>query len=101
MRIISKKTLLTFAQKHPDSEGPLLAWHSGAQKASWEKPNDIKGFSASADIINAKRVVFNIKGNHYRLVVDVEYEIGIVFIVRVLTHAEYDKLNIEEIEYEG
>lgn len=55
----------------------------------------------SADIINQKRVVFNIKGNHYRLVADVEYAIGLVFIVRVMTHADYDKVNVENISYEG
>lgn len=62
---------------------------------------DIKTLYRSADIITEKRAVFNIKGNHYRLVVDIEYQLGIVFIVRVMTHAEYDKVNIKDIRYEG
>ena len=66
-----------------------------------EKPNDVKAVYGSADIINQKRVVFNIKGNHYRLVADIEYKIGLVFIVRIMTHADYDKVNVESINYEG
>lgn len=101
MRIIKKKTLLDFAEKHAAAKQPLLAWHDEVEKVIWQKPNDIKKHYRSADIINEKRVVFNIKGNHYRLVVDIEYRIGLVFIVRVMTHAEYDKVNIEDISYEG
>ncbi len=101
MRVIKKKTLLEFASKHATASQPLLAWHDEAEKAIWQRPNDIKEFFRSVNIINEKRVVFNIKGNHYRLVVDVEYRIGLVFIVRVMTHAEYDKVNIEDISYEG
>ena len=97
MRIIKKRTLLNFADKHAK---PLLAWYDEVTQAAWEKPNDVKAWYRSADIIE-KRVVFNIKGNHYRLVVDIEYQIGIVFIIRVMTHAEYDKVNVETISYEG
>ena len=101
MRIIKKKTLLNFADKHATARQPLLAWYDEVAKAVWEKPNDVKTWYRSADIISEKRVVFNIRGNHYRLVADIEYRIGIVFIVRVMTHAEYDKIDVKTINYEG
>jgi mRNA interferase HigB len=100
MRIIKRKTLLDFAFKHPPARQPLLAWYAEVEKANWEKPNDIKTTFRTADIINSKRVVFNIKGNDYRLVADVEYRIGLVFIVRVMTHAQYDKVDVTTISHE-
>lgn len=101
MRIIKRKTLLDFALKHPPARQPLLAWYAEVEKAEWKKPNEIKASFRTADIINNKRVVFNIKGNDYRLVVDVEYRIGLVFIVRVMTHAQYDKVDVTTIDHEG
>lgn len=101
MRIVKKRTLLNFADRHATARQPLLAWYDEVAQAIWSKPNDVKAWYRSADIINEKRVVFNIKGNHFRLVVDIEYQIGIVFIVRVMTHAEYNKINVETIRYEG
>ncbi len=101
MRIIKRRTLLDFADKHATARQPLLAWYDEVRQVVWEKPNEVKVMYNSADIINQKRVVFNIKGNHYRLVVDIEYEIGLVFIVRVMTHADYDKVDVASISYEG
>lgn len=101
MRIIKRKTLLDFAVKHAPARQPLLAWYAEVEKADWKKPNDIKTTFRTADIANNKRVVFNIKGNDYRLVTDVEYRIGLVFIVRVMTHAQYDKVDVTTIGYEG
>lgn len=101
MRIIKRKTLLDFATRHPPARQPLLAWYAEVEKAAWQKPNDIKTTFRTADIIDRKRVVFNIKGNDYRLVADVEYRIGLVFIVRVMTHAQYDKVDVITINYEG
>lgn len=101
MRIIKRKTLLDFAAKHPPTKQPLLAWYAEVEKVDWEKPNDVKMTFRTADIINSKRIVFNIKGNDYRLVTDVEYRIGLVFIVRVMTHAQYDKVDVTTISYEG
>jgi mRNA interferase HigB len=101
MRIIKRKTLLDFALKHPTARQALLAWYAEVEKAEWKKPNEIKLSFRTADIINNKRVVFNIKGNDYRLVVDVEYRIGLVFIVRVMTHAQYDKVDVTTIDHEG
>ena len=101
MRIIKRKTLLDFAAKHPPAKQPLVAWYAEVEKATWQKPIDIKTTFRTADIINKKRVVFNIKGNDYRLVADVEYRIGLVFIVRVMTHAQYDKVDVTTMSYEG
>lgn len=101
MRIIKKRTLLNFADKHATARQPLLAWYDEVTQLVWEKLNDIKALYRSADIINEKRVVFNIKGNHYRLVIDIEYQLGLVFIVQVMTHAEYDKVDVKNISYEG
>lgn len=101
MRIIKRKTLLDFAAKHHPAKQPLLAWYAEVEHANWDKPNDIKTSFRTADTINNKRVVFNIKGNDYRLVADVEYRIGLVFIVRVMTHAQYDKVDVRTLSYEG
>lgn len=101
MRIIKRKTLLDFGEEHSDALQPLLAWYAEAENAEWEKPNDIKASFRTADIINSKRVVFNIKGKDYRLVVDIEYRLGIIFIVRAMTHAEYDKVDVKTISYES
>ena len=99
MRIISRKTLITFWEKYSDSEQSLRAWFDEAQNASWNSANELKQQYKNASIITKKRVVFNIKGNHYRLVVDIEYKLGIIFIVWIGSHSEYDKLNIKEITY--
>ncbi|GBD89052.1 hypothetical protein BMS3Abin03_02996 [bacterium BMS3Abin03] len=99
MRIISRATLLKFWRKYSDAEQPLKSWFDEARNANWHSPNELKKQYRNASIITNKRVVFNIKGNDYRLIVDVEYKIGIIFIVWVGTHKEYDKLNVKEIKY--
>ena len=99
MRIISRKTLISYWEKHPDSEQSLKSWFDEAQNAKWNSANELKQLYRNASIITKKRVVFNIKGNHYRLIVDIEYKLGIIFIVWIGTHKEYDKLNIKEIYY--
>ena len=97
MRVISVKRLREFWEKHSDSEEALKAWYKEAKAAEWEKPADIKERYPSASFLAKSRVVFNIKGNHYRLVVVVRYEFGIVYIRFVGTHAEYDKIDAETI----
>ena len=99
MRVIAKKTLKEFWFLHPDSEQPLKAWHNEVIDSKWKNPGDIKLKFNSASIISNKRIVFNIKGNTYRLVTDIEYNLGIVFIVWIGTHNEYDKINIKDIKY--
>lgn len=91
VRVIAKKTLREFWQKHSDCEQPLKAWYEEAVEARWETPTDIKENYPSASILHDNRVVFNIKGNRYRLVVKINYKYGIVWIRFVGTHSKYDE----------
>ena len=99
MRIIARRTLREFweGSGHRDSEAPLRAWFAEASKADWANPADIKRQHRNASIVGNSRVVFNIGGNKYRLVVAVKYEPRIVFIRFVGTHAEYDRIDVEEV----
>ena len=93
MRIIALRTLREFWIDHADVEMPLLAWYADAKKAEWKTPADIKAVYASASIVGSDRVVFNIKGNTYRLIVKVDYTYSVVYIRFIGTHAEYDKID--------
>lgn len=99
MRVIAKKTLRQFwAQKgNTDAQGPLEAWHDEAAAATWKTPQDIKNLHASASFIGSNRVVFNIGGNKYRLIVEVQYAAEIVWVKFVGTHAQYDRINAETV----
>lgn len=100
MRVISKKTLIDFWELYPEIEQPLKAWYSEVKAAEWSSSSDLKEQFGSASIIDKKRVVFNLKGNKYRLIVDIEYRLKIVFIVWVGTHNEYNKINVKEVSYD-
>lgn len=93
MRIIARSTLRDFWQQHADSEQPLKAWFHDVSRMDWQSPSDIKNVYANASILPENRVVFNIKGNDYRLIVHVRYDIGIIFIRFIGTHQEYDKVD--------
>jgi mRNA interferase HigB len=97
MRIIAVSALRKFWKDHADAEQPLKSWYQEATDTRWNEPNDIKLRYPSADILPDNRVVFNIKGNTYRLIVKIHYNTGIVFIRFVGTHAEYEKINAETI----
>lgn len=97
MRIIAKKTLRKFWERHPDAKGPLLAWYGEVEHEDWAKPADVKAKYGHASIIDSERVVFNIKGNHYRLVVRIDYVRRIVYVRFVGTHADYDGVNAKEV----
>jgi len=97
MRIISKSTLKKFWLIHPDSEQQLRAWHKDVVKADWESPHDVKQEYSSADIIGKNRIVFNIKGNRYRLVVKIYYNRKLCYIRFVGTHAEYDNIDVHKV----
>jgi len=97
MRVISVKKLREFWQTYPDIEQPLKAWKAEAEKAAWKTPTDIKQRYHSADFLKGNRVVFNIKGNEYRLVVQIHYNTGIVYIRFIGTHTEYDRIDAEKI----
>ncbi|POR45933.1 mRNA interferase HigB [Paraburkholderia eburnea] len=100
MRIIARKPLLEFIKNHAQAEQSLLAWYAEASQASWQTPQDIKAHYASASFVGKNRVVFNIKGNDFRLIVAVAYRIGVVYIKFVGTHAEYDKIDAANVELE-
>lgn len=99
MRIISKKTLKDFYEqsKYSDSKSALEAWHREVLKLDWSNPNEIKEMYRSASIIGDTKVVFNIAGNKYRLIVTINYHAKIVFVKFIGTHKQYDKINIEEL----
>ena len=100
MKVIALKTLKDFYQLHPDAEQPLKAWLSEAQKANWTEPSEIKAQYKSASILKSRRVVFNIKGNAYRLVVAVAYQFGAVYIKFIGTHEQYDRIDANIVEME-
>jgi mRNA interferase HigB len=93
MRIIARSTLREFWVKHSDAEQPLKAWFDDASRSIWQNPSQIKQIYANASIILNNRVVFNIKGNSYRLVVHIRYDLSIIFIRFIGTHQEYDKID--------
>ncbi len=97
MRVIAKKVLRAFWEKHNDCEDQLKSWYKEAEEADWQIPNDIKKEYPTASFLADNRVVFNIKGNHYRLIVKINYAFSIVFIRFVGTHAEYDKIDATKI----
>lgn len=93
MRVIARKTLKDFYERHTDAKAPLDAWFHEAIASEWKIPRDIVVRYPSADILPGNRVVFNIKGNTCRLIVKIHYNTGIVFIRFVGTHAEYDRID--------
>lgn len=95
MRILSRKTLKEFWIKHPQAEEPLKAWVAETEIALWNRPQDIKNHYRSADFLKNKRVIFNISGNKYRLIVQINYHFKIVYVRFLGTHKEYDKINAE------
>lgn len=97
MRIIALSTLRAFWEKHSDAEMPLRDWHAEASRANWRTPADIKAAYRNASFTANNRVVFNIKGNDYRLVVAVHYDRGQMFVRFVGNHRQYDKINVETI----
>jgi len=97
VRIIALRTLREFWTTHADAEEALRAWYADARQAEWKTPADIRAVYANASIAGHNRVVFNIRGNTYRLIVAINYRFGIVYIRFVGTHAEYDKVDAETI----
>ena len=93
MRIISRKKIREFWEKHSDARLALESWYADAKKANWNTPSDIKDVYKNASFMASNRVVFNIKGNKYRLVAAVQFEYGIVYIRFVGTHKEYDRID--------
>ena len=97
MRIVALSTLRAFWQTHPDAEAPLRAWYALASRAQWKTPADIKAAYRNVSFVAERRVVFNIKGNDYRLVVAVRYDRGLMYVRFVGTHWQYDRIDVETI----
>jgi mRNA interferase HigB len=99
MRVISKRTLRDFYENpsYKDSKSSIEAWHSEALKADWNSPNEIKQQYKSASVVGNNKIVFNICGNKYRLIVKINYVAKIVFIKFIGTHKEYDKIKVEDL----
>lgn len=93
MRVISIKTLREFWEHHPQAEIPLRGWYAEVSNADWRTPADIKATHRNASFLADNRVIFNIKGNNFRLVVAVRYTQGLMFVRFVGTHAEYDRID--------
>lgn len=91
MQLIGLPLLEEFKRSHADVRGQLDAWVTAVKLAKWATPQDIKNWDARASFLAGNRVIFNVKGNSYRLVVKVRFQNGIVQIEWVGTHAEYDK----------
>lgn len=97
MRIIALKTLWLFWEQHPDVRQALQAWYRDAKRATWSTPADIRTVYRNASFVGNNRVVFNIRGNQYRLVVAINYAHGIVYIRFIGSHQDYDKIDAATI----
>lgn len=97
MRVIAKKILREYWEKQKDAEEPLKTWYKEASKAGWTSPNAIKTMYPKASILKSSRVVFNISGNKYRMVVQINYQRQWVFIRFIGTHSDYDKIDAHKI----
>jgi mRNA interferase HigB len=105
MRIIARRTLREFVEQRaghkdqPALKASLDAWFDEVRKAKWANTADVKRHYATASIVTAERIVFNIKANDYRLVVAVDFEKSIVWIKWVGTHADYDRIDVREVQH--
>jgi mRNA interferase HigB len=96
-RIFAKSTLRDFWEKFPDSEQYLKTWYDTAYSSNWKTPNDVKKSYANASILKNNRIVFNIKGNSYRLVIKFNFEQQLAFVRFIGTHVDYDKIDANNI----
>ncbi len=103
MRIIKEKTLDDYcrADKYKSAAESLKAWVFEVKYSSWDSANELKSKYGNASILSSKRVVFNIKGNDYRLIVDIEYNLKIIFVVWFGSHGEYDNIDAKTVSYEN
>jgi mRNA interferase HigB len=97
MRVIALRTLKQFWKIHSDAEHPLRQWYDDARRADWKTPQELKAAYASASVVSHDRVVFNIKGNTYRLVVRINYHYRIMYIRFIGTHTEYNAIDVREV----
>ena len=97
MRIIAKRTLREFWEKYPDAEEALRTWYRESSRGRWHDPNHLKTYFGHARILGANRVIFNICGNKYRLITEINYKRGWLFIRFIGTHSAYDKIDPKKI----
>ena len=97
MRVIALSRLRDFWRKHPQSEVPLRSWYAEASRAIWKTPAEIKEAHRQASFVSGDRVVFNIKGNEYRLIVAVRYRQQLMYVRFIGTHSEYDKVDAASV----
>lgn len=97
MRIIARRTLREFWERHADAEHPLRAWYHDARRADWRRPADVKRAYANVSVVGENRLVFNIGGNKYRLVVAINYAFRICYVRFVGTHNAYDRVDVDTI----
>lgn len=97
MRIVKLKTLKDFWKQHPDAEKALQAWFAEAKSTNWRNSADIKAKYKNASVLKDSRVVFNISGNKYRLIVKISYPFSTIYIRFIGTHKEYDQIDAEVI----
>ena len=97
VRVISRKILKQFSAKHKDAESSLNAWYYEAKKAKWGNSHEVQRLYGNSSILKHGRIVFNISGNKYRLVVMINYETQMIYIRFIGTHLEYDNINAEKI----
>jgi mRNA interferase HigB len=99
MRIIAKSTLKAFWQQrvYKDSEQPLKEWYQECHKADWKTPNEVKAQFRNVSVLGKKRLVFNIAGNKYRLIVSVNFKYKCMYVCFIGTHRRYDGINAEEV----
>ena len=97
MRIIAKRTIREFWEKYPDAEEALRTWYCESSRGRWHDPNHLKTHFGHARILGANRVIFNICGNKYRLITEINYTRGWLFIRFIGTHSAYDKIDPKKI----
>jgi mRNA interferase HigB len=99
MRVVAKSTLKKFWERpeYRDARGPLESWHEEALRATWRSPAEVKVQYRSASVCGNNRIVFNIGGNKYRLVVEMQYQAGIAWVKFIGTHARYDNIDVETV----
>ena len=99
MKILIKKTILYYATKYPIAQTQLLIWYNEFSKLEFQNFNELKKVYGNASIVNNNRVIFNIKGNDFRLIVSVNFLQSACYVIWFGTHKEYDKINVETIAF--
>jgi mRNA interferase HigB len=90
VRVISRKAILEFIKHHPKAKSSLESWYGVVRRANWQSLAEVKTIYSSADVVG-RRTVFNIAGNHFRLIARINYRVQAVYILKILTHKDYDE----------